>query len=132
MTDLTRQGPDRHTTMRLMQVLFVAQALASAAFVAIHTINPIVGKALSGGARLSGLPLTLILIGAGYSAFVAGRVVPRLVWHKGLTLGSWLARRAWRSAVAPPQTDTAQGELRENRGVQRLVDAFKDVSPIPT
>lgn len=81
------QSPDRRTTMRLMQVLFVAQALASAAFVATNTINPIVGKTLSGDARLSGLPLTLLLIGAGYSAYVAGRVVPRLGWRKGLTLG---------------------------------------------
>jgi MFS family permease len=70
-----------------MLTLFAAQALASAAFVANNTVNPILGKELSGEPRLSGLPLTLILIGAAYSAFIAGRVVPSLGWRRGLSIG---------------------------------------------
>lgn len=75
------------TVQRLMIVLFAAQALFSAAFVANSTVNPIAGQQLSGITALSGLPGTLVLVGAAYAAFLAGRIVPRLGWRKGLALG---------------------------------------------
>ena len=79
------------TVQRLMIVLFAAQALFSAAFVANSTVNPIAGQQLSGITALSGLPGTLVLIGAAYAAFIAGRTVPRLGWRRGLSLGFVLA-----------------------------------------
>jgi MFS family permease len=74
-----------------MIVLFAAQALFSAAFVANSTVNPIAGQQLSGITALSGLPGTLVLIGAAYAAFLAGRIVPRLGWRQALAVGFVLA-----------------------------------------
>src|SRR5258706_7605458 len=74
-------------TRRIMVTLFASQSLASAAFVANTTINPIVGAELSGEPGLAGLPATLLLIGAACAAFPAGRLIQRAGWRPGLTLG---------------------------------------------
>jgi MFS family permease len=75
------------TTRRIMLTLFVSQSLASAAFVANATINPIVGADLSGEPGLAGLPGTLLLIGAACAAYPAGRLIQRAGWRPGLTSG---------------------------------------------
>ena len=72
---------------RLMITLFASQSLASAAFVANATINPIVGAELSGEPGLAGLPGTLLLIGAACGAYPAGRLIQRIGWRPGLTFG---------------------------------------------
>ena len=78
-------SPD--VTRRIMITLFASQSLASAAFVANATINPIVGAELSGEPSLAGLPGTLLLIGAACAAYPAGRLIQRTGWRPGLTLG---------------------------------------------
>src|SRR5437870_2267317 len=74
-------------TRRIMITLFASQSLASAAFVANNTINPIVGAELSGQPELAGLPGTLLLIGAACAAYPAGRLIQRIGWRPGLTFG---------------------------------------------
>lgn len=75
------------TTRRIMITLFASQSLASAAFVANATINPIVGAGLSGQPGLAGLPGTLLLIGAACAAYPAGKLIQRAGWRPGLTSG---------------------------------------------
>ncbi|MBX3062353.1 MAG: MFS transporter [Anaerolineae bacterium] len=88
MTSAPQPSPQRHErTQRIMITLFTCQAITSAAFVVNSTVNPIVGKQLSGQTTLAGLPATLLLIGAAYAAFLAGRIVPRLGWRRGLLIG---------------------------------------------
>src|SRR5260370_42592801 len=70
---------------RLMITLFASQSLASAAFVANATINPIVGAELSGEPGLAGLPGTLLLIGAACGAYPAGRLIQRIGRRPGPT-----------------------------------------------
>src|SRR4051812_42788921 len=72
---------------RILITLFASQSLASAAFVANSTVNPIVGSELSGTPSLAGLPGTLMLIGAACAAYPAGRLIQRIGWRPGLTLG---------------------------------------------
>src|SRR5712691_10108452 len=72
---------------RLMITLFASQSLASAAFVANATVNPIAGAELSGEPGLAGLPGTLLLIGAACAAYPAGRLIQRIGWRPGLTFG---------------------------------------------
>jgi MFS family permease len=88
-----RKGPYVKTsispvvTRRIMMTLFASQSLASAAFVANATVNSIVGAELSGDPGLAGLPGTLLLIGAACAAYPAGRLMHRIGWRPGLTLG---------------------------------------------
>lgn len=60
-------------TRRIISALFLAQSLASAAFIANIAVNAIVGARLSGNDALAGLPSTLMLAGAAIAAYPDGR-----------------------------------------------------------
>jgi MFS family permease len=87
----TKKGQSMKTSpdvaRRIVITLFASQSLVSAAYVANATINPIVGAELSGEPGLAGLPGTLLLIGAAFSAYPAGRLIQRIGWRPGLTMG---------------------------------------------
>lgn len=83
MTTDTYAGAAR----RITAVLFVSQSLASAAFIAVVTVNAIVGAELSGRQELAGLPATVMLAGAATAAYPAGRFMQRFGRRPGLTLG---------------------------------------------
>jgi MFS family permease len=72
---------------RITWTLFLAQSLGSAALIANATVNPIVGAELSGSDALSGLPGTLLLVGAASAAPPAGRLMQRVGRRWGLALG---------------------------------------------
>jgi MFS family permease len=72
---------------RVTWTLFATQSLASAALIANGTVNPIVGKELSGRDALGGLPGTLLLLGAAGAAYPAGRLMERVGRRRGLALG---------------------------------------------
>jgi MFS family permease len=78
---------DSSVTRRIATTLFVTQSLASAAYIANITVNPIVGVQLSGAPELAGLPSALMLGGAALSAYPAGRFMQRVGRRPGLALG---------------------------------------------
>src|SRR5260370_39022854 len=71
---------------RLMITLFPSQSLASAAFVANATVNPIAGAELSGEPGLAGLPGTLLLIATACAAYPAGGLIQRIGGAPWLTV----------------------------------------------
>lgn len=79
--------PAPSVTRRIIATLFVAQSLGSAALIANAAVNPIIGATLSGRDDLSGLPGTLLLLGAASAARPAGRMMERLGRRPGLALG---------------------------------------------
>ncbi len=74
-------------TRRIISALFLAQSLASAAFIANIAVNAIVGARLSGNDALAGLPSTLMLAGAAIAAYPAGRAMQRFGRRPGLIIG---------------------------------------------
>lgn len=72
---------------RIVATLFITQSLALAGFIANVAVNAIVGAELSGTQALSGLPGTLMLLGAATAAYPAGWLMQRLGRRPGLTLG---------------------------------------------
>lgn len=77
-------------TRRIISALFLAQSLASAAFIANIAVNAIVGARLSGNDALAGLPSTLMLAGAAIAAYPAGRAMQRFGRRPGLIIGMLL------------------------------------------
>jgi MFS family permease len=80
----------RSAARRIIWTLFLTQSLGSAALIANATVNPIVGAELSGSDALSGLPGTLLLLGAASAAQPAGRLMQRVGRRWGLTLGFFI------------------------------------------
>jgi len=72
---------------KLTWVLFTAQALGSAGFIAAATIASIAGAALSGHEAWAGVPSATFLLGAALAAFVWGVVMDALGRRNGLALG---------------------------------------------
>ncbi|WP_298820615.1 MFS transporter [Chloroflexus sp.] len=77
-------------TRRIIGTLFVAQSLASAAFIANIAVNAIAGAQLSGNDALAGLPATLMLAGAALSAYPSGRAMQQFGRRPGLIIGMLL------------------------------------------
>lgn len=73
----------RQTTL----VLFFAQSLGSAGFIAAATINSNIGADLSGVRALAGLPSAVYQTGAAIAAFIWGIAMDRLGRRGGLALG---------------------------------------------
>ena len=72
---------------RTTRILFAAQSLGSAGFIAAATINSIVGARLSGQAAWAGVPSSVYQIGGAFAAFGWGYGMDRLGRRGGLTLG---------------------------------------------
>lgn len=72
---------------RIAQILFITQSLGSAALIATVTVNPIIGAKLGGSDVLTGVPGTLLLIGAAVASYPAGILMQRVGRRPGLALG---------------------------------------------
>src|SRR5690554_2693794 len=75
------------TVRRLTWLLFFAQSLNSAAFIASATVGAIAGAQLSGRPALAGLPSAAYLIGGALAAYPAARIMERWGRRVGLVLG---------------------------------------------
>ena len=92
-------------TRRLTLVLFGAQSLGSAGFLAASTVSAIVGASLSGRASWAGVPSGVYQGGSALAAFFWGRAMDRYGRRPtlafGLTVGLVGAALARRGVAAP-------------------------------
>jgi MFS family permease len=72
---------------RIRRVLFVAQGIYSAGFLAAVTVASLVGAELSDSPTWAGLPAAVLLLGAASGAPLWGWVLDRLGRRHGLSLG---------------------------------------------
>jgi MFS family permease len=72
---------------RITGVLFAAQCLASAAFIATSTVSAIAGTALSGQRGLAGVPAAASTLAGAGAAFLWGLLMDRLGRRPALALG---------------------------------------------
>lgn len=85
---MTSTPPLQQAARRITLVLFCAQGLGSAGFIASATIASIVGAELSGRTALAGLPSATFLVGAALSALVWGVLMD--LWGRRTSLGAGL------------------------------------------
>lgn len=81
MTDLKRIAAK--TTV----ILFIAQSLASAGFIAAAAINPILGAKLASNRALATLPAAVYLLSGALSASAWGYLMDRIGRRNGIVLG---------------------------------------------
>ena len=81
MTDFTRTA--RRTTL----ILFLAQSLASAGFIAAATLNSILGAKLGGGSAWAGVPSAVYLLGGAFAASAWGYLMDVTGRRNGIALG---------------------------------------------
>jgi MFS family permease len=74
---------------KLTRVLFTAQALGSAGFIAAATIASVAGAALSGRETWAGVPSAAFLLGSALAAYLWGVVMDARGRRTGLVLGLW-------------------------------------------
>lgn len=84
MTELSR------TARKITFVLFLAQSLASAGFIATATVNSILGAKL-GGAPWAGVPSAVFLVGSAIAASVWGVLMDIVGRRNGIALGLLLS-----------------------------------------
>jgi MFS family permease len=72
---------------KITWILFIAQSLASAGFIAAAAINPILGAKLAASRALATLPTALYLLSGALSASVWGVMMDRIGRRNGITLG---------------------------------------------
>jgi MFS family permease len=72
---------------RITGVLFAAQCLASAGFIATSTVGAIVGAALSGQRSWAGLPAALSMLAGSGASFLWGTLMDRIGRRASLSLG---------------------------------------------
>jgi MFS family permease len=68
-------------------ILFIAQSLASAGFIAGATISSIIGARLGGGAVWAGVPSAVYLLGGAFAASAWGYLMDVIGRRKGIALG---------------------------------------------
>jgi MFS family permease len=78
---------DPAAARRITTVLFAAQCLASAAFIATSTVSAIAGMSLSGQRSLAGVPAAASTLAGSGAAFLWGMLMDRLGRRMSLTLG---------------------------------------------
>jgi MFS family permease len=81
MNDFSRIA--RRTTF----VLFLAQSLASAGFIAAATLNSILGARLGGGSAWAGVPSAVYLLGGAFAASAWGYLMEAIGRRRGIALG---------------------------------------------
>jgi MFS family permease len=72
---------------RITRVLFMAQALGSAGFIAVAAVNSIAGASLSGVAAWAGAPSAVSLLGSAFAALVWGYAMDPLGRRGALVMG---------------------------------------------
>lgn len=75
------------TARKITTLLFIAQSLGSAGFIAAFTVNAIVGADLSGQAALAGLPGAAYVFSGAFAALAWGYTMDRIGRRNGLVLG---------------------------------------------
>ena len=80
MTELSR------TARKITFVLFLAQSLASAGFIASATVNSILGAKL-GGNLWAGVPSAVFLLGSALAASVWGVLMDMVGRRNGIAVG---------------------------------------------
>ncbi|HSJ87021.1 MAG TPA: MFS transporter [Anaerolineales bacterium] len=81
MTDFTRLA------RKITWVLFAAQSLASAGFIAAATINSILGAKLGGSPSYAGVPSAVYLVGGAFAASAWGYLMDRIGRRNGIVVG---------------------------------------------
>jgi MFS family permease len=81
MSDFSRIA--RRTTF----ILFLAQSLASAGFIAAATLNSIIGEKLGGGSAWAGVPSAVYLLGGAFAASAWGYLMDVIGRRNGIALG---------------------------------------------
>ncbi|HSO10904.1 MAG TPA: MFS transporter [Anaerolineales bacterium] len=81
MTDLKR------VAVKITAILFIAQSLASAGFIAAAAINPILGAKLASNRSLATLPTAVYLLSGALSASAWGYLMDRIGRRNGITSG---------------------------------------------
>ena len=72
---------------KITAVLFLVQSLSSAGFIAVFTVNALVGAELSGRPALAGLPETVRVLGQAFAALAWGYTMERIGRRRGFTMG---------------------------------------------
>ncbi|MHB1131777.1 MAG: MFS transporter [Chloroflexota bacterium] len=72
---------------KITRLLFIAQSLGSAGFIAAFTVNAIVGADLSGQAALAGLPGAIYVFGGAFASLAWGYAMDSIGRRGGLVLG---------------------------------------------
>ena len=81
MTDIKR------IAIKITTILFIAQSLASAGFIAAAAINPILGAKLASSRSLATLPTATYLLSGALSASAWGYLMDRIGRRNAITLG---------------------------------------------
>jgi MFS family permease len=82
---------DSPVTRRLLLTLLGTQSLSALGLTIASTVATIAASRLSGRPALAGLPTTLLLLGAAFAAYPAGRFMDRFGRRKGLAIGFLLS-----------------------------------------
>jgi MFS family permease len=72
---------------KITWVLFAAQSLSSAGFIAAATINSILGAKLGGSPSFAGVPSAVYLVGGAFAASAWGYLMDRIGRRNGIVLG---------------------------------------------
>jgi MFS family permease len=75
------------TARKITAVLFGVQSLSSAGFIAVFTVNALVGAELSGRASLAGVPEAVRVLGQAAAAMAWGYTMERIGRRRGFALG---------------------------------------------
>ncbi len=75
------------TAQKITAVLFSVQSLSSAGFIAVFTVNALVGVELSGRASLAGVPEAVRVLGQAFAAMAWGYTMEQIGRRRGLALG---------------------------------------------
>ncbi len=75
---------------KITYVLFIAQCFASSGFIAMATLNPILGAKLGGSDAWAGVPPAVYQVGAAFAASVWGVLMERFGRRKGIFAGMLL------------------------------------------
>lgn len=72
---------------KLTYVLLAGQSLASAGFIAMATLNPILGARLGGSPGWAGVPSAVYLLGGAFAASLWGELMERFGRRNGISAG---------------------------------------------
>ncbi len=77
----------KHIARKITAVLFCVQSLSSAGFIALFTVNALVGAELSGRAAMAGVPEAVRVTGQAFAAMAWGYTMQRIGRRRGFALG---------------------------------------------
>lgn len=72
---------------KITAVLFLVQSLSSAGFIALFTVNTLVGVELTGQRALAGVPEAVRVLGQAFAALAWGYTMERIGRRRGLAIG---------------------------------------------